>query len=288
MSARKKAILQLIIASILWSTGGILIKLIDWNPVAIAGSRSLISGLVILFYLKRPKITLSKAQGIGALAYASTVILFVMANKMTTAANAILLQYTAPAFVAVLGAWLLKEKVRWYDLLSILCVFGGMILFFTDSVGQGSAAGNALAVISGFMLACVTIALRFQKDGSPVETMLLGNFLTFLVAIPFMGGGLPSTQGLLAILALGVVQLGISYILYGLAIKHLSALEAVLITVIEPLLNPVWVFLFNGEKPTLLSLLGGLVVVAGVFSRNIFYAQSVEKERKKAGESFES
>lgn len=278
MDKRKTAIIQLIIASVLWSTGGILIKLISWNPVAIAGSRSLIAALVILIYLKKPVITRSRSQISGAVAYASTVILFVIANKMTTAANAILLQYTAPAFVAVLGLWLLKEKIRWYDVLSILVVFSGLILFFNDGEGSGNTLGNLIAIASGFSLACVTIALRFQKNGSPVETMLLGNFLTFLVALPFMLSGFPDLQGIIAILLLGVVQLGISYILYGMAIKHVTALEAILIMVIEPLLNPLWVFLFAHEVPTFLSLLGGIVVLAGVLGRNVLHIRLGERK----------
>lgn len=280
MKDRTKAIIQLIIASILWSTGGLLIKLVDWNPIAIAGSRSFIAGLVIFAYLKKPKITMSKPQVVGAIAYATTVILFVMANKMTTSANAIMLQYTSPAFVAILGVWLLRERIHWFDLVSILFVIGGMVLFFNDASGAGNMIGNLIAVISGFFLAVVTVALRFQKDGSPVETMLLGNFLTFIVAIPFILGGLPDLKSIVAIIILGIVQLGISYILYGLAIKHLGALEAVLITVIEPLLNPFWVFVVVGEKPTVLSLLGGLVVLIGVIGRNIAFVKYTAKLKR--------
>lgn len=280
MKDRTKAIIQLIIASILWSTGGLLIKLVDWNPIAIAGSRSFIAGLVIFAYLKKPKITMSKPQVVGAIAYATTVILFVMANKMTTSANAIMLQYTSPAFVAILGVWLLRERIHWFDLVSILFVIGGMLLFFNDASGAGNMIGNLIAVISGFFLAVVTVALRFQKDGSPVETMLLGNFLTFIVAIPFILGGLPDLKSIAAIIILGIVQLGISYILYGLAIKHLGALEAVLITVIEPLLNPFWVFVVVGEKPTVLSLLGGLVVLIGVIGRNVAFVKYTAKLKR--------
>lgn len=280
MKDRTKAIIQLIIASILWSTGGLLIKLVDWNPIAIAGSRSFIAGLVIFAYLKKPKITMSKPQVVGAIAYATTVILFVMANKMTTSANAIMLQYTSPAFVAILGVWLLRERIHWFDLVSILFVIGGMVLFFNDASGAGNMIGNLIAVISGFFLAVVTVALRFQKDGSPVETMLLGNFLTFIVAIPFILGGLPDLKSIAAIIVLGIVQLGISYILYGLAIKHLGALEAVLITVIEPLLNPFWVFVVVGEKPTVLSLLGGLVVLIGVIGRNVAFVKYTAKLKR--------
>jgi len=270
---RYKAIIFLVLASILWSTGGILIKLVDWNPIAIAGSRSLISSIVVLLYLKKPKITWSMAQIGGAVSYTATVMLFVAANKLTTAANAILLQFTAPIFVAILGLLILKEKIKSYDYIAILVVFGGMLLFFIDDVGRGSMLGNILAVISGFFLACVTIALRFQKDGSPVETTLLGNLLTFIVSIPFVAKGLPDIRSILAIIVLGVFQLGIAYILYALAVKHLKAIEAILITVIEPILNPIWVFLFAGEKPSLYAVLGGLVVIITVTARSIIVSK---------------
>ncbi|HHY77910.1 MAG TPA: DMT family transporter [Clostridiales bacterium] len=278
---RYKAILFLVLASILWSTGGILIKLVDWNPIAIAGSRSLISSIVVLLYLKKPKITWSMAQIGGALSYTATVMLFVAANKLTTAANAILLQFTAPIFVAILGLLILKEKIRSYDYIAIIVVFGGMLLFFIDDVGGGSMLGNTLAVISGFFLACVTIALRFQKDGSPVETTFLGNLLTFIVSIPFIVKGLPDLKSILAIIVLGVFQLGIAYILYALAIKHLKAIEAILITVIEPILNPIWVFLFAGEKPSLYAVIGGLIVIITVTVRSIIVSkESATKDQE--------
>lgn len=265
-----KSIIFLIIASVLWSTGGILIKLVDWNPIAIAGSRSFIASIVVLIYLKKPKLTFSKAQVGGAISYAATVILFVTANKLTTSANAILLQFTAPIFVALLGAWILKERIYGYDWITMACVFGGMILFFIDGVGGGSMLGNVLAVISGFFLACVTIALRFQKDGSPVETTWLGNIITFLVAIPFIFQSMPDMKSIFGLILLGVFQLGISYILYALSMKHLTAIEAILITVIEPLLNPVWVFIFAGEKPSFFAIIGGIIVLSSVTARSIY------------------
>ena len=276
---RIKSIVYLVIASILWSSGGILIKLVDWNPVAIAGSRSFIASLVVLAYLRKPKLTMSKAQIGGPIAYAATVILFVTANKLTTSANAILLQFTAPVFVALLGTWILKESIYWYDWATMVCVFGGMILFFVDNVGIGSMLGNIIAVISGFFLACVTIALRFQKDGSPVETTWLGNIFTFLVAIPFIFRSMPDLKSIFGLILLGIFQLGISYILYALSIKHLNALEAILITVIEPLLNPVWVFLFAGEKPSLYAVIGGIIVLSAVTARSIYVSKKNNRKQ---------
>ncbi|NLM44703.1 MAG: DMT family transporter [Clostridiales bacterium] len=274
---RIKAIIFLVISSILASTGGILIKLVDWNPIAIAGSRSLIASIVILIYLKKPKFTFNKAQVLGSIAYTSTVILFVTANKLTTSANAILLQYTSPIFVALLGIWILKEKIYNYDWVTMFIVFGGMILFFIDDVGLGNMVGNIFSIMSGFFFACVTISLRFQKDGSPVDTVLSGNVLTFLVAIPFILGSIPDSRSIIGLVLLGVFQTGFCIILYALAMKHIKAIEAALITVIEPLLNPMWVFIFSGEKPGLYAIIGGIIVLSSVTIRGIYVSRKPEK-----------
>lgn len=275
-SKRIEALVYLITASVLWSTAGILIKLVDWNPVAIAGIRSFIASIVIFAYLKKPKLTMSKAQIWGAISYAGVVLCFVSANKLTTSANAILLQFTAPAFVALLSAWLLKEKIFAYDWVTIVVVFAGMVLFFMEDVSVGNMLGNSIAVLSGLFFAGVTIALRLQKDGSPVETTWLGNILTFIVAIPFILRSMPDFKSMAALVVLGIFQLGISYILYALSMRHLTGIEAILITVIEPILNPVWVFLFAGERPSLYALAGGFIVVSAVTGRSIYANKKLE------------
>lgn len=282
---RKKALLFLIAASVLWSTGGILIKLVDWNPVAISGTRSLIAGFLILAYVRKPKLKWSWSLVLGAIAYASTVILFVMANKLTTAANAILLQYTAPVWVAILSGFILKEKIKWYDWASIAVTLYGMTLFFHEGISGGSFHGNIIAILSGVGLAGVVIFLRLQKNGEPVETVLLGNFLTFFLALPFiLSNGIPSTKSIVGIILLGIFQLGCAYLLYALAIKHIPAIEAILIPVLEPLLNPVWVFLFIGEKPSTWALIGGAVVIASVTGRAIIDGHFSRLEPNPIGE----
>ncbi|WP_201260012.1 DMT family transporter [Tissierella sp. P1] len=247
---RCKGIILAAIAAIMWSTGGIFVKLVDWNPVSISGLRSFIAALVMLTYIKKPKFTKTKPQVLGAITTCTTMLFFIMANKLTTSANAILLQYTAPIFVAILGVWILKEKIRWYDIISIAIVFLGMILFFIDNVNIGNTLGNIIAILSGFSMACMTISLRLQKDGSAMDTTFFGNILTFIVAIPFLiFTPLPDIKSIIIILIMGVFQLGIPYIFYVNSTKYLTALEAILITVMEPLLNPLWVYIFAGEKP---------------------------------------
>ena len=266
-AVRYKAIVFLVITAVLWSLGGILIKLVSWNPLAIAGMRSAISAVFLLVVIRKPRIDWSFNQVAGAFAYSATVILFVAATKSTTAANAILLQYTAPIYIALFGAWFLKEKTSLIDWVTILFVVGGMVLFFVDDLKFGDLIGNILAILSGVSFACLIIFMRKQKSGSPLESVFLGNVLTALIGLPFMFQSMPDAKSWLGLGLLGVVQLGIAYVLYSIAIKHVTALEASLIPVIEPILNPIWVFLMLGEVPGNWALVGGLIVLVSVTTR---------------------
>lgn len=269
MDERTKAWLLLAVTAVMWSLGGLLIKSVDAHPLAIAGVRGGIAAIVMLVVLKKPQINWSLAQVGAALAYSATTILFVSANKTTTAANAILLQFTAPIYVAFLAAWLLKEKTRLYDWLAVLIVMGGMVLFFLDNLSTQRVLGNIIAAASGVSFAFFTVFMRMQKDGSPLESVFLGNILTAVIGLPFLSQSVPNTNGWLLLIILGVVQLGIPYILFAKAIKHATALEATLIPIIEPLLNPLWVFLILGETPGVLALTGGVIVIATVTIRCI-------------------
>lgn len=262
-------VILLVITAVLWSSGGLLIKAVDWHPLAIAGMRSAIAALVIWMAFRKEKINFSAPQLMGAAAYAGTVILFVSATKLTTAANAILIQYSAPVFVALLATWFLGEKPRPADWLTIGVVFGGLLLFFQDKMSAGGLLGNLLALASGFCMAVMIVSMRKQKDGSPFGSVLLGNGATLLFGLPFMSGSGPDLTGWIALGLLGVLQLGLSYVLYSVAIKHVSALEAIIITTIEPILNPIWVFLFLGEQPGPWSLAGGLVILIAILARYI-------------------
>ncbi len=273
---RYKGILAALLASTLWSTGGLFVKLIDWNPVAIAGMRSFSAALVLFAYIRKPKFTKSKAQILGTITYALTVLSFIIANKLTTAANAILLQYTSPIFVAILGVWILKEKIHWYDIVPIFTVSLGMGLFFISDVSTGNIIGNLLAIFCGFTLACTTIALKFEKDGSGLEIPLFGNILTFLISIPFILLDLPDKSSLMTVSIMGIIQLGVPFIFYGYAMKRLTALEAILLTVMEPLLNPIWVFIFSGEKPGIFTVIGGVIVITSVILRSIYISNKIK------------
>jgi drug/metabolite transporter (DMT)-like permease len=269
---RSKAIGFLIVTAVLWSSGGLLIKWVSWNPIAIAGTRSAIAVLVLLAVLRRPHLTWSFAQIGGAIAYAASVLLFVSATKLTTAANAILLQYTAPIYIALFGAWFLGERATRLDWITIFVVMGGMVLFFLDELTAGGFWGNVCAIASGVTFACFVLFMRKQKNDSPLESVFLGNILTALIGFPFMFEAMPSASSWVGLLLSGVLQLGLSHVLYSVAIKHVTALEAILIQVIEPILNPVWVLLIMGEAPGPWALLGGFIVLVSVTIRYVVTA----------------
>jgi drug/metabolite transporter (DMT)-like permease len=274
---RKKAEVSLFLAAVLWSTGGILIKWVEWHPLAIAGGRSAIAALVLLFAVRRFHLSFSGIKVAGAVAYTLTVALFVAANKLTTAANAILLQYTAPIHIALFGAWFLGERTSLVDWISIAAVMLGMVLFFFDSLTTAGMIGNVLAVMSGLSFAWLALLLRKQKDGSPIESILLGNILTALIGAPFFFESMPSATSVVGLLLLGIFQLGIPYVLYGQAVKHVTALEATLIPALEPILNPIWVLLLMGEKPGAWALIGGVIVLLAITVRSVLRLRGEKK-----------
>ncbi len=269
-----RAILFLLMAALLWSTGGFFIKWVDWNPMAIAGGRSAISALVFaVAFRKDLKITGSPLQLIAALAYALTVTLFVIANKTTTAANAILLQYTAPVHVALLSAYFLKEHTSRRDWWTIIAVLAGMVLFFFEQMSPGNLIGNFCALFSGFTFGLFIVLLRKQRNSSPAASVFLGNVFTALAGLPFMFDSGPSSTGWIGLVFLGIFQLGLAYVFYTWAISHVTAMEAVLIPLIEPVLNPIWVFALLGEVPAGTSLAGGLVIIGAVTARQLMGAR---------------
>lgn len=272
------------LASVLWSTAGLLFKWVLWNPAAIAGIRSGIAATVLLIYWlvkykKLPPLPTQK-KALGALNYMVLVLLFVSANKLTTAANAILLQFTSPIWVIVLARLFLKEPMRQSGIITSIVVLLGMGLFFFDNLSIGGMLGNGLAVLSGIAMAVMVVSLKGVKTGSPLEIIFWGNVFTFLAGIPFYGGIEFSAQNVMAIGLLGVFQVGVAYIFYCAGIQKLSALEGVLITVLEPLLNPVWVLLLYGETLSVPALVGGAIVIAAVLFQSVYNQRKcVQQER---------
>ncbi|TAE30750.1 MAG: EamA/RhaT family transporter [Candidatus Kapaibacterium sp.] len=304
MSQHSRALALLALTAVLWSSGGFLIKLISWNAFCIAGMRGAIAAACIALLMRKHLVfnptRLSFYERCAALVYTSTVTLFVSATKLTTAANAILLQYTAPVYVAIFGAWFLSERTDKRDWITLAAVLCGMVLFFVEGLSADNMLGNCLALLSGLSFAWLTLFMRKEaqirhaqtislqntssisssnSSNSGVNAVFWGNILTACIGAPFvvqsfLGGTAPVSgdaawQSWLGLVLLGVFQLGISYILYARALPHVSALEAILIPVIEPLLNPVWVAIATGEKPSFYAALGGIVVVAAITVRSL-------------------
>lgn len=269
--AHRKSVGLLLLTALGWSLGGVLMKSVNWPPLAVGGGRGLVAAVFLLAVGGRGlKFTWSPLQLATALAYTGCTLLFAAATKLTTAANAILLQYTAPVWVALLGAWWLKEKAVRADWWTMAAAFAGMAVFLYDGLRLNDLAGILLAIASGVAFAAMIVLLRQQRAVSTIEPVIIGNLLGFLIGLPSIcAAPWPDHRSLGALLVLGVFQLGIPYLLYSRAIRHVTALEAVLIPVIEPILNPIWVMLVLGEKPSPLALFGGAIVLGAVTWRAV-------------------
>ena len=268
--SRKNAILMLLFAGVLWSLGGLLIKSIPWHPLAISGLRGGIAAIVIYAFSKDRKIIITYEKLFAACLYTLVVTLFVVANKLTTAGNAILLQYTAPVYVALFGYMFLGEKSTFIDWITIFILLGGLTLFFLDDLSFDGYLGNALAILSGMSFAALTISLRKQKNHNPSDSILLGNILTLIIGLPLIISETSfNLHSIILILVLGTIQLGVPYILYTTAIKHVTALDAIIFPVVEPILNPILVFFILGETLGPWAFLGGALVLGSVVLRGL-------------------
>lgn len=270
MNERTKAILLMTATALIWSTSGLAIKLVEWPPMAITGMRSgLAAGVLLLLFRSKLSFSFSFIQLAAAAGYAGLLISSVIATKLTTAANAILLAYTAPVYVALLGPWLLKEKTRQSDWIFVGITVAGMVLFFLDKLTPTGMWGNIIAITTGLSYAVFTLCMRAQKEASPVESVIMGHLIAALCGLPFMFETFPTPESWLGLLYLGVIQQGLSLTLYIWAIMRLGALEAILIMTLEPILSPIWVALGYGEMPGIWAIIGGVVVIAAVTMRGI-------------------
>jgi len=264
LSDRRKALLYLIFAALLWSTSGVFVKALNWQPVSILAGRGLFTSVVFLLYMRRLPKRWSLWMLLAAGGSVTTQFLFVTSTKLTTAANSIFLQYTAPIYVVLLGYWLLREKPSRADWLSMGVIFLGLFLFFGDQLSPEGFYGNILAVISGVTSAVMVVAFRAQKDAHPEDSILVASMFMGLVGFPSILKESWTVTNWSIIAYLGIFQIGLAFILFTKGIKHIPALEANLVGTLEPILNPVWVFLFLGERMGKFALLGGLVVLGGV------------------------
>ncbi|MFN8653924.1 MAG: EamA family transporter [Gemmatimonadales bacterium] len=275
MEERSKARVELLITAALFSTGGAAIKAAQFTSWQVAGLRSGVAALAILAFLpasRRIRPGTARITLITAVAYAATLVLFVLANKLTTAANTIFLQSTAPLYILLLSPVLLKEHIHRRDLGFMAAIGVGMAFFFVGRQDHFATApdpvrGNVLAIASGVTYAAMLMGLRYmgKKGGSPATAAVIGNGLAFLAASSWMFplGSHPAGDWAV-ILYLGIFQIGVAYALLTRAINHVPALEASLLLFLEPALNPLWAWLFHGEYPGPWALLGGALIMGAM------------------------
>src|SRR5215218_4922546 len=262
-------LLYVLAAAILWSTGGLFIKWVGLSGLSLSCWRSFFAILIVAFFTRHEGFRLNSVSVVASLLYAVLLILFVLATKETTAANAIFLQYTAPVYLLVLEPIAYKEKFRSRDLVTVLVCLGGMGLFFVGQLRPQDVTGNLLALASGFCFALYFLLLRHPRarEVNRASSAIYGNLLAVILTAPWGLAALSSVtlHDAFSVAYLGVVQLGIAYALFtfGMA-RGVKSLDAGIICYIEPVLNPVWVFLVLGERPSHWALIGGTIIVAAV------------------------
>ena len=266
----RKAVVLLMIAATLWSTSGLFIKLLDLSPVAIWGGRSWVVAVVFFLWIRPKSIHYTLPECVAALGYMTVQFFFIWALQHAPAANVIFLQYTSPLWVIPLAWLFLREKPRKIDWMTMAVIFVGMIFLLGDGLQFEGIKGNVLAIISGACMAVMMVAMRKQKSGRPENSLLLGSVLGGIISTPTLIETTFASSDILILLYLGVFQIGLGMIIFSIVIKHLQALEATIITTLEPILTPVWVFLVLGEVPRTLAIVGALLVLFAV-SATAFY-----------------
>ena len=266
----RRAVLFVFLASVCFSTGGLFIKLVPWSALAINGARNLIGAAVIGLYLlvTRRRIVFNRRVLIGALSMIGVTTLFAIANKLTTAANTIVLQFTAPVFVILFMALLYRQKPGRVDLITCFLVLLGVVLFFVDGIQAGNLTGNIVAILSGICYAGV-----FMKADA-ISSCFLGQLAAGVIFTPLCLRETDfSAPTLASVLALGAVQVGGAYILFSYGIRRTKPVTASLITGMEPIMNPLLVAAFYGEKVSALAITGAVIVVCSILAYNVWLAR---------------
>ncbi len=271
-TAAHSPLLLVLGAAILWSTGGLFIKATHLSAFELSFGRSLLAAITIAIVTRREGFGINRVSAVTSILYAALLILFVLATKLTTAANAIFLQYTAPVYVLILEPLFYKEKFRSRDFVTVAACVVGMSLFFVGKLRPEDVSGNFLALASGVCFALFFLLLRHSKarDVNRASSAIYGNLIVVLICAPAFFSA--TRRGISAadfarVSYLGIIQIGFAYLLFTLAMaRGLRSLDASIIGYIEPVLNPIWVFLFIGERPSSWAILGGAIIITSVIS----------------------
>jgi DME family drug/metabolite transporter len=278
-SSRPSPLLFVLGAALLWSTGGLFIKWTSLSAYELSFGRSLLAALTVAVFTRREGFGFNGITAVSSLLYAALLLLFVLATKNTTAANAIFLQYTAPIYVLIFEPLLYKEKFRASDAVTVAVCIVGMSLFFVGKLQPADYKGNMLALASGLCFAFYFLLLRHSRsqDVNRASSVIYGNLLIVLLTAPAGIGALShmSVRDTGSVVYLGVVQIGVAYTLFTLGMaRGVRSLDAGIVGYIEPVLNPVWVFLFLGERPSGWALLGGTIIIGAVFAHTLWGARN--------------
>lgn len=276
MTERQKGTLFVFIAAVLYSIGGLCMKVIPWSGLAINGGRTLIALITIGIYLvitKHPP-RFNRWILLGAVAVSGTNILFSVANKMTTSANAIVLEFTAPIFLILFSAFILKQRPKKLDIAACIVVFGGIVFFFADSLAMGKWLGNIFALLSGVTYAVVFL-MNDMPDADAISSVFWGNVISAVIGMPFVFRETDfSFVPMLSLVVLGVFQVAIAYILLVNGLKTTPPVTACLVSGIEPVLNPILVAVFYKEMMSTYALIGAIIVIFGVVAYNALKART--------------
>ena len=280
MTDKRKGELMMVAAAVLWSISGITMKYIDWSPFLISGGRGVFSALIVYISMRLSHYPLrftKKSMGIAVATFIN-ILTFIAANKLTTAANAIVLQYTAPIFVVLITVFILKRRLKAYEIIAVLVAIVGVVFFFLDQMSPQGMLGNILATVSGFFMALVyALSGEIKDDGERISGLAIGHALLAFIGIPI---GLIltdpaniTTVPILLVVFLGTIQMGIPYVLFGRAPVLISNVELSLITMLEPMLNPIWVALIYGEIPGPRAFIGAALIIGAVIAYTIIDAR---------------
>ncbi len=280
LADHRKGMLAVIVAALLWSTGGIFIKLISLNALQLSCLRSVFAALVFIILFRKKLLEVNTLTIINAISYAGILILFVVATKMTTAANAIFLQYTAPIYVLILEPIINKTKYEIVNIGTIVFCFVGMFLFFIGELTPGHMEGNVIALLSGIAFAAFLIGMRKNKPEYQFSSIFYGNVLITIICLPSLFSVSKYTLTDLSMIAfLGIFQIGIPYAFFSYGLKRIYAIEASLISMIEPVLNPVWVLIGYGEVPAFLAIVGGIIIISAISIRAFLLESPVVQKK---------
>ncbi len=279
MSGQRKGILCVFLAAVLYSIGGLCIKVIPWNGMSINGGRTAIALVVIGGYLlwRRHRPRLNRWILLGAVCVSGTNILYALANKLTTAANTIVLQFTAPIFVLIFSVIFFRKKPKRLDIATCAVVFGGVLFFFLDSLELGGGLGNLLALLSGVSYAGVFL-MNDMPESDAISSVFFGDLLSMVIGLPFLARETVFTPvAIVSLVVLGVFQVGAAYILLTEGLKTTPPVTASLVSGIEPVLNPILVAVFYHETIGPFALAGAVIVVGGVVIYNALIARDRAK-----------